>query len=343
MTIADISVEKVTRCAEECHFSGVVSLSPLSQGASLELAFGFADRGHQVPNNIETRFAMASGSKVFTSVAIGFLIQEGKIELGMRLSDCLPSRKLHFASEITIEQLLTHTSGVPDYFDEEMGDDFAQLWRERPCYSMTSVRDFLPLFETKPMKASPGGFLYGNSGYILLGMVIEEMGCDFRNFIQERIFRPCDMRKTGYFPMNALPDNTAVGYLSEGQDERGTNIYSLPSIGGPDGGAYTTVGDLRLFWTSLLAGRFLSKEMVDRFVAPSVRVSDHDVSHYYGYGVWLLKRQGSWIISVVGSDPGVSMVSRVWLDDGLITTLLSNVQDGAWGLSRLLDERIHRS
>jgi hypothetical protein len=99
---------------------------------------------------------------------------------------------------------------------------------------------------------------------------------------------------------------------------------------------------MRLFWTSLLAGKLLSKEMVDRFFSPSVRITDDDESRYYGCGIWLEKRRENWIVSAIGSDPGVSMVSRIWLGDGLIMTILSNVQDGAWSLSRVLDERINR-
>ena len=332
------------RTANERDFSGVISLSPLSHGASADLAFGFADRGHRVPNDIGTRFAMASGSKVFTAVAVGLLIEEGKISLGTRLEECVRSREFGFASEVTIGQLLSHTSGVPDYFDEEKHTDFAELWRDRPCYRMTSVRDFLPLFEKGTMKALPGsGFHYSNSGYILLGLVIEELtGSDFRDFIGERIFRDCEMTRTGYFAMDALPENTALGYLSQAKDEWHTNIYSVPSIGGPDGGAFTTIADMRSFWTFLLAGRILVKGMVEQFLFPSVRIKDDDESRFYGYGVWLQKWRGNWVVSTIGNDPGVSMVSRVWPGNGLIMTILSNVHDGAWSMSRVLGDRINQ-
>jgi CubicO group peptidase (beta-lactamase class C family) len=344
MSIANIPADDVARKIEEMDFSGAISLAPLGAGASLDLAFGFADRANLIPNTVETRFAMASGSKFFTALAVGLLIQDGKIELGTRLADCVRSRKFRFDSKITIAHLLSHTSGVPDYFNEDVQSDYAELWKMRPCYGMTSPSDFLPLFENEPMMALPGAsFLYSNSGFILLGLVIEELtGSSFRDVIADGIFRPCGMTRTGFFAMDALPANTANGYVSHGENGWRTNIYSVPSIGAPDGGAFTTVGDLRLFWTSLLAGRVLSREMVDRFLSPSVQVKERDESWHYGYGVWLRTEREHWIASIEGSDPGVAMESQVWLSDGVAMTVLSNVQDGAWAVFQMLDETVKR-
>jgi CubicO group peptidase (beta-lactamase class C family) len=286
---------------------------------------------------------MASGSKIFTAMAVGSLIQEGRIGLDTPLADCVRSRQFHFGSAVTIGQLLNHTAGIADYCSEELGTDYAALWRERPCYRMTSVRDFLPLFEDAPMKAQPGqGFLYCNSGFVLLGLVIEELtGRDFRDVIAERIFRPCGMTRSGYFAMDALPDNTALGYLSEDESDRRTNIYSVPLIGGGDGGAFTTVQDMRLFWTSLLAGRVLAPDLLDRFLAPSAQVADRDESWHYGRGVWLRQERGNWIVSVEGSDPGASLESQVWLSEGMILTVISNTGDGAARINDVLLARLN--
>ncbi|NJM92889.1 MAG: beta-lactamase family protein [Rhodospirillaceae bacterium] len=334
--IADLSADEITR------FSGVVSIAPLEGGPALELAFGLANRGHRVPNNIGTRFAMASGCKIFTAMAVGSLIQDGKLTLDTRLADCVRSRPLHFGSAVTIGQLLNHTSGIPDYCNEELGDDYAALWRERPCYRMTSVRDFLPLFENAPMKAQPGqGFLYCNAGFVLLGLVIEELtGRDFREIVAERIFGPCGMTHSGYFAMDALPDNTALGYLSEDETDRRTNIYSVPLIGGGDGGAFTTAEDMRLFWTALLAGRLLERDLLDRFLAPSVRMGERGDFWHYGRGVYLRQERGSWIVSVEGCDPGASMESQVSPRVGVILTVLSNTTDGAVRINEILAARL---
>jgi CubicO group peptidase (beta-lactamase class C family) len=341
--IAGISAEDIADQIGETGFSGVISLAPLGSGPSLDLAFGLAERSHGVPNTVETRFAMASGCKIFTAMAVGSLIQEGRIGLDTALADCVRSRQFHFGSAVTIGQLLNHTAGVPDYHSEELGTDFAALWQERSCYRMTSIRDFLPLFETAPMKAQPGqGFLYCNAGFVLLGLVIEEQtGRDFREIVAERIFRPCGMTRSGYFAMDALPDNTALGYLSEDESDWRTNIYSVPLIGGGDGGAFTTAQDMRLFWTSLLAGRLLARDWLDRFLAPSVQVGVRDAPWHYGRGVWLRQERGNWIVSVEGSDPGASLESQVWLSNGVILTVLSNTTDGAARINDVLIARLN--
>ncbi len=342
MVVAGISIEELDRRIRATGFSGVVSYARSGEATSSSLEFGYADRGHRVPNTALTRFAMASGSKAFTAVAVGMLIQEGRIALGARLEECIGSRHFHFGSKITVGQLLNHTSGIPDYFSEESETDFAALWRTRPCYTMTSTRDYLPLFESAAMKATPGrDFLYCNAGFVLLGLVVEEAtGRDFRDVIAQRILLPCGMARTGYFAMDALPDDTALGYLDQDERDRRTNIFAVPSIGGPDGGAFSTAGDLRLFWTSLLAGRLLGQDLLPLFLSPSVQVTEREGDWHYGYGFWLKRERTGWVVSIEGRDPGASMISRVRLSDGRITTVLSNHQDGAWDIDRLLQEAI---
>ncbi len=331
----ELSPDAIIRAAEELGFSGVVSVASLGDpGPSLDLAFGLAERGHRVPNSVETRFAMASGCKGFTAVAIGLLIDAGKLELATQLGDCVPERRFKFA-QVTIGQLLNHTSGVPDYFDEEVATDYAALWRDRPCYGMTKAENFLPLFADLPMKAPPGsGFHYCNSGFILLGLAIEALtGRDHRDFIQERIFAPSGMTRTGYFAMDALPENTATGYIEAGAQGWRSNIFAVPAIGGADGGAFTTAGDLRRFWTALLDGRLLKPATLERFLAPSVRVPER-AGTYYGRGFWLRERSGQKVVAIEGADPGVALESQVTLQDRRVLTVLSNVGGGAEGMFR---------
>ena len=339
MEMADLQVDDIVRAAKAMDFSGVISVASPGPELSLDLAFGFAEHGHRVPNTVETRFAMASGCKAFTAVAVGMLIDEGRIGLETRLMDCVPGRAFRFAPEVTIGQLLNHTSGVPDYFDEEVETDYAALWRTRPSYGMTQAADFLPLFEDRPMKAAPGSaFHYCNAGYVLLGLAIEALvGRDFRSFIAERIFAACGMRRSGYFALDALPQNTATGYVARGPEGWRSNIFSVPSVGGADGGAFTTVGDLLRFWTTLLDGRLLKPETVARFIAPSVHVGEREATDY-GYGFWLRERRGQRIVAIEGADPGVALESQVMLHNGIIITVLSNVDDGAAALFHILDE-----
>jgi CubicO group peptidase (beta-lactamase class C family) len=205
---------------------------------------------------------------------------------------------------------------------------------------MRNVQDFLPLFEDKPMKGEPGqGFMYSDSGFILLGLAVEDVtGQDFRAFVAERIFGPCVMMRSGYFAMDALPEKCALGYLSPDPADVRTNIYSVPVIGGSDGGAFTTAEDMRRFWSALLSGRLLKPETVGRMIAHPVLVRAEWPDLFYGYGVWLRQRPEGWIVALEGGDPGVALESMVWIDHGVVATVLSNVTDGAGEVANQLAE-----
>src|SRR5690606_18248653 len=141
--------------------------------------------------------------------------------------------------------LLTHTSGIPDYFDEQVMDDFEDLWRRQPMYLMQTASDFIPLFKEQPMMFQPGErFHYNNAGFIALGLIVEQLtGSEFTDVVQERIFGPANMLNSGYFRLDRLPGQTAFGYIEEEGAWR-TNHYAIPIRGGADGGAYVTAGDM---------------------------------------------------------------------------------------------------
>src|SRR5690625_2387690 len=104
---------------------------------------GFQNRSEGIHNQVETRFPIASGSKVFTAVAICMLVEMGKLSFSAKLVDCVDVDFPYFDQDITIYHLLTHTSGVPDYFDEEEMDDYEALWALKPMYQMRKPIDFL--------------------------------------------------------------------------------------------------------------------------------------------------------------------------------------------------------
>src|SRR5699024_1441931 len=99
---------------------------------------GFANRSEEITNKVNTKFSIASGSKIFTAVAVCMLVEEGKISFDSKLKDCLDVEFPYFDGGITIHHLLTHTSGVQDYFNEDIMDDFELLWRTRPMYHVRS-------------------------------------------------------------------------------------------------------------------------------------------------------------------------------------------------------------
>lgn len=136
-------------------FSGVIVVKEDGQTIFAQ-ASGLANRSDAVPNILATRFGTASGSKTFTAVAICQLVARGLLTFDTPLATCLHDPVPPFAPGVTIHQLLTHTSGIPDYFDEDIMDDYAALWHDLPVYRLRSPADFLPLFQTKPMMFAPG-------------------------------------------------------------------------------------------------------------------------------------------------------------------------------------------
>ncbi|MCP3027693.1 serine hydrolase [Halobacillus sp. A5] len=326
-------------CLNE-HFSGVVYLKR-EERVEIERAYGYADRAEERLNTVHTRFGIASGCKLFTAVAICQLVEKGVLTLDTRLKDCLDIDFPHFDDGVTIHHLLTHTSGIPDYFDEEVMSDFEDLWKDRPVYQMKSPNDFLPLFQSNPLKFQPGErFHYNNAGYILLGLIIEQhTGRLFTEYVEADIFQKAGMKSSGYFPLDQLPKDTAVGYIDNKENHTWrTNIYSIPAKGGPDGGAFTSAPDMIAFWRALLGHQLLNEDMTAALLTPHVTVKD---GIHYGYGVWM-NQQGNKITKyhVMGYDPGVSFRSSFYPGHEVTLVLSSNQESGAFEMTREIEEEL---
>ncbi|MFD1178000.1 serine hydrolase domain-containing protein [Paenibacillus puldeungensis] len=334
--VADI----LTEYNEQHPFSGAVLLRENEN--ILERSYGYANRSEEIINTTHTGFGIASGCKIFTAVAVCQLVEAGILSFDSYLKDCVASSFPHFDPGITVHHLLTHTSGIPDYFDEEVMDDFEQLWETLPMYKVQSPADFLPLFQDKPMKSLPGeAFSYNNAGFILLGLIIEQVtGMTFTAYVEKNIFQRCEMLDSGYFRMDQLPKNTALGYIDEEAGWR-TNLYSLPIIGGPDGGAFTTVFDMAKFWDALFGHRILSEKMTNLMLTPH---SSESEQLRYGYGLWIsMKSNHVFKYFVMGSDPGVTMQSSVYAGQPIQAHVIGNISRGAGILTGKIDELIYQA
>ncbi len=319
-------------------FSGVISIR---HGGLVmyERAAGYADRSNKIANSLDTRFGIASGTKFFTALAIGKLIAAQKLSLSTKLQACLALDFQHYSPEITIGHLLTHTSGIPDYFDEEKVTDFDHFFVSRPWYELKGPRDYLPIFPDEPMKFAPGTrFSYSNGGYILLGVVIEEVtGLPYQHFVEQAIFQAIGMKRSGYFAFNQLPEQTALGYI-EGAGDWRTNIYNLPIVGASDGGAYTTAADLATLWKAFWGNEIVPPDLVEIYATSYVKAETEGESLYYGHGLWInMGPDGQPEIYMTGGDAGVSFRSSVKRASDLQITVLSNTTNGAWPVWRDID------
>jgi CubicO group peptidase (beta-lactamase class C family) len=311
-------------------FSGVVSIST-GHTVEFEEAYGLADRAHGIEATVDTRYAIASATKSFTALGVAALISEGVLAWDTPVRPILGDDLPLLEDDVTTEQLLAHRSGIGDYVDEDLDEE---LPLHVPVQHLDSTEAYLPAlagFETK----FPAGtrFSYCNSGYVVLALVAERAsGTPFAELLAQRVWQPAGMTATGFLRSDRLPGNAAIGYLDDGR----TNVFALPVLGSGDGGAYTTVADMRAFWAALFEGRILAPADVARMTTPVT--SDTGNRYRYGLGFWLAP-QGP-VVMMEGCDHGVSF--RSWCDptSGRVATVAANTTEGAWPVARLLGNTV---
>lgn len=313
-------------------YSGCILITKDNQSL-FEHACGYAELADKRPNTIHTRFATASAGKVFVAVGILQLIETKRLSFNSKIGELLDFDLKAIDPAITVEQLLTHTSGIPDYFDESVLEDYSDLWRDYPNYKIRSSADLIPLFIDKPMMYPRGKkFQYNNTGYVVLGLIIEAVtGLPFDDYLREAVFTPCGMADTGYFELDRLPERCANSYITD--DKRGgyyTNIYSVDVKGTGAGGAFTTVWDIQRFWNGLCGGELISDSMTRDMLSRQASGKNEN----YGYGIWLDRQpSGRFIPFFQGDDPGVAFISGR-SEDGTVITAVSNFGQNVWQIRR---------
>ena len=311
-------------------YSGVVSVK--QKGKVLwEEAFGYADWPNMRPNRLDTVFVTASAGKVFTAAGILKLIECGKLAFESRIGDLLAFDIKQIDPDITVRELLTHTSGIPDYFDESKGGEYADLFCDFPNYRIRRNGDFIPFFVDLPMMYPRGTkFHYNQTGYVTLGLMIEAVtGLPFDEYLSKEIFVPCGMDSTRYHEYDRLPANCANVYIYDSvRSEYYTNIYSSGAKGTGDGGAFTTAGDVERFWRNLYAGNIVSKDMLCAMTSPQVP------TNVFGYGLWLENIADRYIPHFEGCEDGISFWSSYDAAEDLLIMLISNRGDNVWKLER---------
>ncbi|KQY91285.1 serine hydrolase [Brevundimonas sp. Root1423] len=256
----------IDELAADGRFSGAV-LGAVEGRPLLAKAWGQADRATGAANTVDTRFNIASMGKLFTTVGIAQLMEAGKLTLSDRLAAHLPDVSPAIA-DVTIEQLLLHSSGLGSYFG-------APDWNARRAWIRT-VADYRAMIDERPQFTPGERYEYSNSGFILLGAVIERLtGQDFYTAMQERVFAPAGMTRTGYPTLDETGD-LAVPYTN-GCFARppsvctpGDWVDARPTSGvrgGPAGGGASTVRDLHAFTEALKTGRLIRPETLALFTA----------------------------------------------------------------------------
>lgn len=312
-------------------FSGVVRVD-VAGSAPLLKAWGQAHRGWQVANTPETRFGIASGTKGLTALTVLSLIEDGRLSLATPVRTVLGHDLPLIDDRVTVEQLLSHRSGIGDYLDESVVevDDYVM---PVPVHQLDTSADYLKILGGHASVFDPGErFAYCNGGFVVLAIVAERVGGKpFHELVRERVCRPAGMRDTAFLRSDALPGNTALGYLGAGDDLR-TNVLHLPVRGSGDGGIYTTLADVRGLWQATFAGEVVSLATVADL--RRARSAGSGERPGYGLGFWIDTANDT--LELHGSDAGVWFRSVHDPSTDATYTVISNTSEAAWPVVHVL-------
>jgi CubicO group peptidase (beta-lactamase class C family) len=320
VTAVDALVDKV---AGETGFSGVVRVD--RGGETFAKAYGLADRRHGIAMTVDSQLALASGSKSFTAVAVLSLVDRGVLALDTPARKILGDDLPLIADDVTVAHLLTHTSGIGDYLDEEQEGDVGDYVMPLSAHAYATTEAFLPWLDGHPTKFKAGtGFSYCNGGYLVLALIAERAGgTGFHDLVRQTVFVPAELADTDYLRSDDLPGRAAVGYVEVAGQTR-ANVFHLPVLGNGDGGAYSTLADIHRFWAALFAGRLLPAATVREMTGPH--------TEQYAMGFWRKDDK----LQMVGGDAGVSFVSMHDPATGDTSTVIANSSEGAWPVYKAL-------
>ena len=274
-------------------------------------SFGLADREWDIPNTPDTRFRIGSVTKQFTAAAILQLAERGKLKLDDPISEYYSDAPSAW-QKITIRHLLTHASGIPSYTAlPDFADKLSKFDR--------TPQEIIQLTQGLPLEFEPGtAFAYDNTGYILLGYVIEKVsGQSYDQYLRDNVFSPLGMKDTGYDRNATIIPRRASGYrYSDGHWDNAQ--YLAMSMPFAAGALYSTVDDLLVWEQALSSGKVLS--------TASLQAMFTDYGHAYGFG-WVLSKQFDRRFQTHGGGiKGFRANVDRYPDDKLTIIVLSNIE-----------------
>jgi CubicO group peptidase (beta-lactamase class C family) len=282
-----------------------------------EKTYGFAVEEWNLGNTLSTKFRIASLTKQFTAACILLLQERGRLSVHEPISRYLTDLPTAW-QPITIHQLLTHTSGIPNY---PADPQIAKLNR-----SGATPRELIAVVAGKPLEFKPGtGWAYSNTGYVLLGMIIEKIsGVSYAEFLQSNIFQPLAMKNSGYDRAADILKERASGY--EIKDGKVVNADFIDmTIPYAAGGIYSTVEDMYR-WNEALAqnGKLLAGDSLTQMFTPYPEASYQ--GQHYAYGVVISERKfGKLLYYHGGGVQGFSSSIQRYPKEKVCIIVLSNL------------------
>lgn len=315
--------EYMNAVAEVQHFMGAVLVA---RGDDIIIAkgYGMADVEAQIPNTAHTRFRIGSVTKQFTAMAILMLEAKGKLDLQDSVCDYLSECPSHWQN-VTIYNLLTHTSGIPSF------TTFPKYLTVRT--QQMSPQELVALFRDKPLTFKPGTeFQYSNSGYVLLGYIIERVsGKSYAQFLEKHIFEPLGMTHSGYAADHPDAKHHAEGYRYASGEYKPVPFVDM-SVPYSAGALYSTVHDLYTWDRALAAGKLLPAPLREKMLSPQVPVKGK-VSKivgtggpdHYGFGWFVTEAFGRTVYSHEGAIAGFTAINSWFPGENIYIIVLDNM------------------
>lgn len=276
--------------------------------------YGLADMELGVPVEPDMVFRLGSITKQFTAVAILILAEQGKLSLQDDITKFLPDYPTQ-EKTITVEHLLTHTSGIKSYTD--LPEWFPLLRKDM------TLKEIIDLFKDKPMEFSPGErWKYCNSGYILLGAIIEKIsGETYEAFLQKHIFDQLGMNHSYYGSASRIIPRRIPGY-SKGSSGFENAPYLSMTQPYAAGSLLSSVDDLAVWNEALLSGKLIKREILEKAFTPYKLKDGTDTG--YGYGWSISNYEGQRIIEHGGGIMGFTTYALLLPEDQIFVALLTN-------------------
>ncbi len=299
-------------------------------------AVGYAHKGFKVPNKLDTKFNLGSMNKMFTGTAIMQLEQQGKLKLDDKVGKYLPDYpNKDVRDKVTIHHLLTHTSGMGQYWEE--------YFQSPKISEINSVADYDNLANKNPLQFEPGErFSYSNCGPLVLGLIIEKIsGMSYYDYVKKYIYHPAGMNNSDCYDISTVVDNLAIGYtkgtpMGRSYDVWHNNLFSHPAKGGPSGGGYSTVEDLLRFDIALRNNILLD---ADHFKTMTTGKVARDEQTQYAYLFQEKFVNGHRIIGHSGGAGGINSHLAMYRDLGVTVAIMSNYDPPpAMNIAKKLEE-----
>jgi CubicO group peptidase (beta-lactamase class C family) len=308
-----------TQAAED-RFSGAILIA--KNGKPLfKKAYGVANKITGQTNRTDTKFNLGSMNKMFTAVAVAQLAEQGKLSFDDKVGKYLPDYpNADVRDKVTIHQLLTHTAGLGSYWNKRFDERRTTI---------RTVNDYLSLFAEDKLLFEPGArFQYSNSGFIVLGAIIEKVSAmSYYDYVREHIYKPAGMSNTDAYESSVATPNLAMGYTKNDEHsdaplaKRKENTDSRPNRGGPAGGGYSTVEDLVNFANALTTNRLLSAKYTALVTTSKVEMGP---GAKYAYGFGDIPVDGKRTIGHNGGAPGISADLSIFTESGYTVAMMAN-------------------